>query len=1042
MKRISKKILRSSVVIVFLMFLPVAVLPQYFGRNKVQYKDFNWKYIQSSHFDIYYYDGGKGLAEFTAEVAESSYVSIVNDLRYEIEKRIPIIVYNSHNDFGQTNVTQYIMEESVEGFTESFKDRIVVQFRGSFKEFRHLIHHELTHAVMFQMFYGGRVGSMVVAMARFQLPLWLVEGLAEYESRGWDTESDMFMRDATFNENLPPISQLYSYMAYKGGQSVLHFISTRYGAPKIGELFNSIRMYRSLERGLKRSIGLDIEGLTKEWHKYLHRIYWPDIKNRDEPSDIAKRLTDHQKERIFLNNSPAISPKGDKLVYLTNRSDFIDIYLMDTFTGRNLKRLVKGERSDIFEELHWTRPGMDWSPDGKQICFAAKAGGRDALYTLDVKRAKVVGIYKFDLDGVFSPSWSPDGKTIVFMGLKAGRSDIYLVNLKNRELVRLTDDIFCDLDPVWSPTGDEIAFVSDRRDHCRKTGDDFKIFNHDYSQYDLYTLNVNTGDIVRRTFTEAVERSPAFSPDGEKIAFISDRNGINNIFIHDKSSGDEYPITNLLTGVSQISWSRDGSRLVFSSYYNGGYDIYLINNPLEIEPGSITLQLTEFVKSRKEKRVVLARSMEKVEKYKNYIFGEEFRRGKRKKTRATTFFDSSMFKDIKGEYKSNKYKLRFTPDLITGGTGYNQFYGLQGSSMLVLSDILGNHQINIYTDLFYNIKNSNFQFAYFYLPKRTDFGISFFHYSYLYFTYFMDQYGYLYWGYYRDRDYGVTLQLSHPFSKYRRLDFSVTGIGLQRDYGVVNEYLAYYYGQIKMEDVGNLYKRYILMLNLGYTTDATVWGMTGPVNGGRSNFSVSYSPMISREYGLDFWTVKGDWRRYFKIGRDFTFALRFAGGVSGGKNPQRFLLGGMMGWVNYGYNQIPENYWGSGDFFFFSSFATPLRGYYYYEMIGTRYILSNIEFRFPLIRYLILGWPLSFGFQNIRGVMFMDIGSAWEDDKSWRPIKAGVLKMPVLDDLRAGVGFGARMNLGFFLIKYDIGWGTNFDRTLKPVHYITLSAEW
>ena len=165
----------------------------------MQYQDFDWKYIQSKHFDVYYYGDKTQLPEFVADAAESSLVSLRRDFRYNIEKRIPVLAYNSHNDFEQTNVIYYMIEESVGGFTEAFKDRIVIPFQGDYNQFRQVLHHELTHAVMFQMLYGKNFGSMVAGMARFQVPLWLAEGLAEYESIGWDTDSDMFMRDATLN---------------------------------------------------------------------------------------------------------------------------------------------------------------------------------------------------------------------------------------------------------------------------------------------------------------------------------------------------------------------------------------------------------------------------------------------------------------------------------------------------------------------------------------------------------------------------------------------------------------------------------------------------------------------------------------------------------------------------------------------------------------------------------------------------------------------------------------------------------------------------
>ena len=90
---------------VVLLFSVHPVFPQYFGKNKVQYKKFHWEFVQSRHFDVYYYDDNKELAEFAADVAESSYVSLKTNFRYEIEKRIPILIYNGHNDFSQTNVT-------------------------------------------------------------------------------------------------------------------------------------------------------------------------------------------------------------------------------------------------------------------------------------------------------------------------------------------------------------------------------------------------------------------------------------------------------------------------------------------------------------------------------------------------------------------------------------------------------------------------------------------------------------------------------------------------------------------------------------------------------------------------------------------------------------------------------------------------------------------------------------------------------------------------------------------------------------------------
>ena len=1017
---------------------PLTAGAQSFGKNKVQYREFDWEYLQSRHFDVYFYEGGLGLAQFVADVAETSYVQLRHDLNFEISKRIPILIYNSHNHFEQTNVTTSMLEESVEGFTEIFKDRIVIQFRGGWEELRHLTAHELTHAVMFQLLYGRAMGSRISSMARFQVPLWMAEGLAEYESSGWNADADMYMRDATINGYLPPIDYLNGYMAYKGGQSVMNYLAETYGPEKIGELFSKTRMQRGFDEGLKQAIGLNTEELTKKWHQYLRKRYWPDIEHRALPEDIAKRLTDHVKQETFLNNSPSLSPKGDKMVYLSSQSDYIDIHLMSTIDGKHRGRLVHGQRSEIFEEMHWTRPGMSWSPDGHEVVFAAKAGDRDALYIIDVQTREITHIYKPELEGLHSPSWSPDGKTMTFMGIVQGQSDLYLYEIETGVLTNLTDDVFSDMDPVWSPDGREIAFVSDRTDHDLMSETDTPIQQLPYHQTDLFVVDVGSREITRYTHDAARQTSPAWSPDGKHIAFVSDASGIANICMLDRESGMHYPITNLISGVSQISWSREGSRLAFSSLCNGGFDIYMLSNPLDIQPGSVEIKPTKLIAEgghklarRKPVKSEEPELPEAQNSYRNYVFTRDMKQlnEKREKEEKAVFLDTTEFKDESGEYVSKRYKIKFTPDMLSGGAGYNQFYGLQGSTVLGFSDILGNHQIQIYTDLFYNIKNSNFQLSYFYLPKRIDYGISLFHYSNVYYSFF---------DYIRDRNYGVSLMASRPFDRYRRMNLGLTQVNIARDWGIIDPYG--FTGEY-MKDMGNLFMKRILLANLGYSTDTVLWGWTGPENGGRSSFTLTYSPQISQSEGLSFWTFQADWRKYYRILKDVTLTVRLAGGLSEGENAQRFLLGGMAGWMNYRYASIPDNYW-SDNLFYFSRFVTPLRGALYYEMIGTRFFLSNFELRFPFVQYLILKWPLAMGFQNIRGALFMDMGSAWSDDQGWKPFDSGGFMIPKLNDMRAGYGFGLRANLGFFLLKYDVAWATDFKTTTpKPVHYFTMGAE-
>ncbi|MCI0691957.1 hypothetical protein L0337_08115 [candidate division KSB1 bacterium] len=798
-----------------LLLSPPQLPAQYFGKNKVQYTDFKWKYLQSKHFNIYFTEGGVEIAHFVAAEAEAAHRHLSADFRYELTDRITIIVYNSHNDFEQTNVDLNPAEESVGGFTEFFKNRVVIPFDGSWERLRHVTHHELTHAVMLQMVYGGGVMAIITGLTKLRLPLWFVEGLAEFESRGWDTESDMFMRDAAINDYLPNSLDMFGgFLAYKGGQSVWYYLAQKYGAEKAGEILGKVKIHHNLDKGLKAAIGLESDELAEHWLRHIKKTYWPEMANRKEPEEIAKTLTDHRQWHNFVNNSPALSPRGDKIAFLSNKSDYFDIYVMNAIDGSNLTRLVSGQRSEMLEELHWLRPGISWSPDGRFIVFASKSGKEDELHILDVKRKKIVRCKKFGLDGVFSPAWSPSGNEIAFTGFTHGQSDIYLWDMRIGEVHKVTDDVFSDLEPSWSPNGRQLAFVSDRGwafDKPRSAN--FKIENSDYHNLDIYIIDRDGSSLYRVTATPGLEHTPVFSPvDGAKLAFTSDRSGIFNIYIKNLRSNEEYPITDVVTGISQLSWAGDGRQMAFGSFYEAGYDIYLLRNPLDIKPGQVNPAKTEFITAREAKQEVRhtfahgvyekpAKTVQS--RFQNFVFGEEFASGVLDTTSREpqpVALDSATYLLPSGRHKVRDYKTKFSPDILFGNAGYSQYFGVRSLTQLSFSDVLGNQRFNVYTNLYGDLSNSSLLVNYFYLPKRTNVGLSVFQTVYFF--------GTSYGAVARDRSYGINLNLSRPFDRYRRTDFTLTLLGIDRDWVAGDSFIP-------------SYRRNVLLGELAYVTDTS-----------------------------------------------------------------------------------------------------------------------------------------------------------------------------------------------------------------------------
>ncbi len=1046
-----------NIFIVYLWLFTGIVLGQSFGQNKVQYRDFNWSYISTPHFDIYYYSDKLDLAKFTATVAEEAYEQVSKHLRWTLNKRVSIIVYHSHNDFQQTNVTWEYMVEGIGGVTELFKNRVVIPFEGNYSQFRHVIHHELVHAVINDMVYGGTIQSIISGRVKLRIPLWANEGLAEYLSMNWDTQADMIMRDLSIHERIPTIEELDYYLAYKGGQSVWRFIAEKYGREKIGEIFGAMKKLQHAEKGFERALGMDYEDLTKQWHKYLKKDYWPDVAGRDEIEDIAKRLTDHKEMQNYFNVSPTISPDGSKIAVLTDRSGYADIYLIDAIDGEDIKRLVKGNRSIDFEELKWLQPGISWAPDNRRVVIAAKSGRRDALYLIDIDTKKKQKL-SFDLDGLFTAAWSPDGNKIAFVGNTDNASDIYVYDLKTKELTNLTRDIFSDSEPAWSPDGTKIAFVSDRRNYLQPgVGVDstFDMAEYDYSNKDIYVVDVATGVLQRITNTDYDENYPTWAHTVNKLLYTADRNGVWNLYVYDFNTQMTTALTNVLTGIFQPSLSADDNLLAFSGYSDVGWDIYTINNPLGLTPKEVPLtnyvqnkdKTEEYVTDlRRNKRGVKVPEEEGIADYSGWIFAPEYTHMNEPLADSAPVQDTippESSRTESGEFIPRPYITRFTLDFINGYASYNNVFGASGMTMFAFSDILGDNQIFFGTELVLTLENSDYFFSYAYLKQRTDLFFTFFHVADFFGA--GSTIG-------RLRHYGLMTFLSRPFNRFNRLEGGAAYHTI--DYRVFTQTI---FGEV-IEQKEYRQGFSVLIPSISWVYDNSIFGATGPIDGFRENTTFTVSPGWGKT-DMQFQTIKIDLRRYFRVGRSYSFATRLMVGHSGGSDAQRFLLGGLPNWIlGYGETNGERD---QGRFrevildtsresmlkdIYFSEYALPVRGYRYMDRFGKNVALANFEFRFPFIRYLAIGFPRGV-IGNIQGHAFFDIGAAWDRGAEFRD--RALLKEKYSDSnlpahfspVIKGIGLGIKFNMGFALLRIDAAWDVRPNGYSKPQYYFSLGPD-
>ena len=969
----------------------ILLVPLYsqFGKNIVQYQDFDWYYLQTENFDIYYYDTDIN-AQYVAIESQKAYINISNALDWQLKNRVPIIVYNSHNDFQQTNVIDMYMPEGVGGVTELYKNRVVIPYDGTHQDFKHVIHHELVHAFINDYIYKGNAMNMQNESIT-PIPLWMNEGLAEFLSNSWSTESDMWIRDLVINgKQLPGLNDLNGYLAYRGGQSVWKFIvenldqdylnNSQQAPTIIASIFKSVAKNQDLNTAFEKSINLDLLDLEDEWHKYLKENYFLDINDRNYLEDIATPLINLKKVTANYNIAPSISPDGKSIAFYSNDEGIMSLCIMPSdckkCDKKSITKILKGDMSSNVEEFHILKPGISWSSDSKKLLVAVKSKGQDALFIINLEENYKKEKLTFDntMKAIFQPTWNPVfNDWIAFIGSNNIQSDVYLFNLQSKELINVTNDIFTDQHVNWSTDGKNLLFSSDRE----------SIFNHTQNkksenwgkQYDLYSFSLNTinnkdftyNTLIRLTNSSYDELYP-ISLKNNLVAFISNDNGINNIYLLDTKINLIKPITNIFTGITQITGHNNN--LFFTGFQKNKFNIYKLDS-LVTDIKIPALKKAKWKNNFKNHNYALNNNkIQESKNYKNYIFkNNNFKSPNNSDKKLNSKI--TIKKDSIDNYENKKYKTRFTLDIgqMYYGFGFNgnDYSTGNGMAQFVFSDIMGDHKIYLGTELNVNLKRSDYSFAYRYLPNIVDWTFLFFHDA----VEFSD-------GYLESQEeeidlyenFRLSINASRPISRFTRFDLGIGYYQLAHTKEIL-ELNNLGYQLVDNEWVG---KKELTSIDLKYVWDNTKWSYTYPIRGSRFYLKYQTSPLS--EYQTN--SLSWDGRIYKPLFNGLSLLARNVSGVSWGKDNHKFYLGSSPSFYtsdNFNVNQ----YYQSQNFneYYFSDHVMPIRGVPFMYKTGDNVMAWNFELRAPFLLYY---FPAIKWIGQLNAVTFIDLGVVWNKE--------------------------------------------------------------
>lgn len=569
----------TMIAIGFAASMPSTAAAQYFGRNKVQYETFHFRRLKTPHFDIYYYPAESLAAVDAARMAERWYDRHSKTLADAFERR-SIILYADHADFEQTNVIGGFIDQSTGGVTEGLRSRVVLPFTGVYADDDHVIGHELTHVFQYDIASKMKGGGMI---ALDRLPLWLIEGMAEYMSLGrYDPNTAMWLRDAALRNDLPTIKKLSTdprYFPYRYGEALWAYIGGRWGDDVVQQVYRA-SLQSGFELGIRRTLGMSTDTLSAQWLAAIREAYNPLMQGRQAPDSLGTRLLRPGSKYGDMDVSPAVSPDGKYVAFLTSRGLLnIDLYVADAETGHIVKQLTGPNSDQHFDAISFINSSGSWSPDGKEFAFIVFADGKNEVDVFNVDRKSIVRRIKpkEGVNAITDVSWGPNDK-MVFAGMSGGISDLYLYDLKSGNQEQLTHDRYAQIQPTWSPDGKTVAFVTD-------SGPLTNLDTLKYGPMHLALMDMDTRKIsLVPVFADAKSINPQYSPDGKSIYFVSDRGGFDDIYRVNLESNEVYEVTRSATGVSGIealsptmSVAKNEGRIVFSLFERGGYSLHRLN---------------------------------------------------------------------------------------------------------------------------------------------------------------------------------------------------------------------------------------------------------------------------------------------------------------------------------------------------------------------------------------------------------------------------------------------------------------------------------
>lgn len=1075
-----------------------------FGKNRIQYKQFDWRYLSTENFDVHYYGDRKKVAQDAAQFLESEFDRITDLIGFYPYQKTKVFLYNSVTDLQQSNVGLNHTQFNSGGETEFIKPYVEIAHPGNLQQFKEELILKASDLFVNEMMFGGSLKDMFQNAVLLNLPDWFIDGTSNYVAKGWNAEMDDYVRQLVSSNKVNRALKLTGKEAALVGQSIWNFIVEKYGKSSINSILNYTRIIRNEEKSVLITLGVPFKTLMAEWKEFYLSSEIKVAQSYAYPSDSNRFSGRHRKSVIYT--TVKLSPDGKNVAYAENDRGKFSIYVRSLESGKET-RILNGGNKVFKQDVDYQIPLISWA-DANTLGVMGVKSGQYIFWLYDLTTRSKLPRELDRFSNIRSFTFSPNGRLVVLSADFEGQNDLFLISSRRDRTKRITNDSFDDFDPAFIPNTNTIVFSSNRTTDSVATG--FKNYEKLNSNYNLFQYNIDTSNIVVKRLTNTVSRD--FHPralDENNIFYLSDQRGIVNLFKFSKESGVYSQVTNFGTSIKDYDVSFDEKRLALVMTNRLREDIFIQNSVdfnrqvftpstkrkevlqakviterRKQEPSKVT-SIKDLINSRlKEKRdttqqtpikrdsikkeintedyqfedqptpvrkdTVITKSPEKTINTEDYVFEDEaVKRKQPAETFLTRYMKARETDRVTGPFP---YQPKFSYENVITNFVIDPLRGFSAKLETQMNDMLENYRIFGGLQTAFDWKSGDVYGEFQYLPHRIDYSLRFDRKVIFWETITDDASDVEFQKYSFQK---IELGAAYPLSVRTRVTFKpfagytqFVDRGLEQPNTGVPAFRPsqrQFYAGAKAE----------LVYDNSLTTGMNI------IEGTRGKLSVIQYEALG-DARKNFGQISLDVRHYQKIYKEIIFAVRGFTGTFFGNSPKKYLLGGMDNWfgnrTNYTglQNPLVSNRGTYNENLLFAEFATSLRGFDFATLYGNSVAMANAELRVPLVRALTGGPITSNFFRNLQFTAFYDIGSSWsgpipinsQNSVRTRVVPDGETASPFRIELKEylnpwlfSYGLGFRtMMLGYYM-KFDLAWPVENYEVKDPRIHVTLGFD-